>query len=133
MPGTWKKIERLAERPGFGIGDWFNLPDDVLIEPNGQPFAKKGRPGLHPAVLLADLEGPSAPFWPRSASGEEGIIHDAHPKPPGHPRCPLRVYGWVCCNVRCTVLSRQLDGAWTCTEPSESPLWDDLPSRQDEV
>ena len=116
-----------ADRSGFGIGDWFYLPDAVLITPGGRPFAeKRDQPGFHPAVLLVDAEGPAALLWPRSASGEEGIIHDAHPKPPDHPRCPLTVYGWVCSHVRCTVRSRHLDTTWTCTEPSESPLWNDL-------
>lgn len=131
MSGTWKKIELLGAGGGFGIGDWFHLPDAVLITAENKPFAEKAdRAGRHPAVVLNPVEGPTASVWPRSASGDphmrEGIIHDAHPPPPDHPRCPLTVYGWVCNHVRCTVLSRHLEGKWTCTEPPSSPLWDAL-------
>jgi hypothetical protein len=131
VPGTWEKIELLGAGDGFGTGDWFHLPDAVLITAGGTPFAEKQEsPGRHPAVLLAQLEGPAVPFWPRSASGSpdrrDGIIHDAHPRPPDHPRCPLTLYGWVCDHVRCTVLARHLEGKWTCTEPLDSPLWDAL-------
>jgi hypothetical protein len=131
MPGTWERIELLRASGGFGRGDWFHLPDEVLITTEGKPFASKpGRAGKHPAVLLAPVEGPAARLWPRSASGDphrrDGIIHDAHPRPPGHPRCPLTVYGWVCNHIRCTVLSERLNGKWTCTEPQDSPLWDAL-------
>lgn len=133
MPGTWQKIELWADRPGLGLGDWFLLPDAVLIKPDTKPFAAKpGHPHSHPAVLLANVEGPSAPFWPRSASSEEGIIHDAHPRPPDHPQCPLTLYGWVCNHIRCTVLTRHLDANWTCREPPNSPLWDDLKVSRDE-
>jgi hypothetical protein len=137
VPGTWEKIELLGADGGFGVGDWFNLPDEVLITPEGRPFAKKReRPNRHPAVLLARREGPAARLWPRSTSGDphtrQGIIHDAHPPPPDHPRCPLKLYGWVCNHVRCTVLSRQLDANWTCREPMDSPLWDDLLAEGDQ-
>lgn len=100
-------------------GAW-HLPQSTdVVRQDGRPFATKPGPRR---VVLRDVNGPNALAYPRTTSGDDGLLHQAHRHPDFVCRIDAddsRVVLNVPVRIKVAALSK---ATYSCLEPDDTEL-----------